>query len=210
MTPINTYMTLPSSGQITIAMIATELGVSLPLDLNASNVRTLAGKPTGNVVMPTDFYGKSSTDYVPNSFDVLNIIASGAFGSNYGEGSSNTVTVSGISGPINILFEFNDIYLNVGGMGQNGSAQIQVVKNTSTSAVLKTYSGTGNKANSSNTVSFASGDTFKITANYSVSGGTLGSNNGDFSATVNMKNASSGNTLLDSMTISVSVNEGGI
>lgn len=53
-------MTLPSSGTITLAQIATELGVSLPLDLNAANVRALAGKPSGNVVMPNDFWGKSS------------------------------------------------------------------------------------------------------------------------------------------------------
>lgn len=53
-------MALPTSGNITIQMIATELGLSLPLDLNDSRVRTLAGKPSGSITMPGDFYGKSS------------------------------------------------------------------------------------------------------------------------------------------------------
>lgn len=52
-------MTLPASGSITIAQIATELAVSLPLDINSTIVRGLADKATGNVVMPTDFYNKS-------------------------------------------------------------------------------------------------------------------------------------------------------
>lgn len=62
-------MALPSSGSITIAMIATELGVGLPLSLTDTNVRALAGKATGNVVLPTDFYGKSSYDPNPNAIN---------------------------------------------------------------------------------------------------------------------------------------------
>nr|WP_295237602.1 hypothetical protein [uncultured Brevundimonas sp.] len=53
-------MALPSSGSISIAQVAAELGLSLPLDLNDSRVRALAGKPTGNVTLPNDFWGKSN------------------------------------------------------------------------------------------------------------------------------------------------------
>lgn len=53
-------MALPSSGSITIAQIATELGLSLPLDLTDSRVRALAGKPSGSITMPNDLWGKSS------------------------------------------------------------------------------------------------------------------------------------------------------
>lgn len=56
-------MALPSSGSISIAQVATELGLSLPLDLNDSRVRTLAGKPTGNITLPNDLWGKSSRSY---------------------------------------------------------------------------------------------------------------------------------------------------
>lgn len=53
-------MTLPASGSISIADIATELGVSLPIGLTDSNVRALAGVPSGNIVLPNDFWGKSN------------------------------------------------------------------------------------------------------------------------------------------------------
>lgn len=53
-------MALPSSGSISIAQVATELGLSLPLDLNDSRVRALAGKPTGNITLPNDLWGKSN------------------------------------------------------------------------------------------------------------------------------------------------------
>jgi hypothetical protein len=52
-------MTLPSSGTITMAMVATEIGISLPLEMTDSRIRTLTGKASGSIVMPTDFYGKS-------------------------------------------------------------------------------------------------------------------------------------------------------
>lgn len=58
-------MTLPSSGSITLAQIAAELGQPLPIDLNSPSVRALAGKPTGLVTMPTDFYGKTANFAVP-------------------------------------------------------------------------------------------------------------------------------------------------
>ena len=45
-------MTLPSSGTITMAMIATELGISpTGLSLNDSRVRILAGVPSGAISM---------------------------------------------------------------------------------------------------------------------------------------------------------------
>jgi hypothetical protein len=53
-------VTLPSSGTITLQDIATELGVGLPIDLNAANVRALAGVPSGSITMPDHFWGKSS------------------------------------------------------------------------------------------------------------------------------------------------------
>lgn len=53
-------MALPSSGTITMAMIATELGISpTGLSLNDSRVRTLAGVPSGAISM-SNLYGKSN------------------------------------------------------------------------------------------------------------------------------------------------------
>lgn len=53
-------MPLPTSGAISVAQIATEMGVSLPLDITSTAVRNFVGKPTGNIVIPNDFWGKSS------------------------------------------------------------------------------------------------------------------------------------------------------
>ena len=50
---------LPLSGIITMGMIATELGVNHSITLNDTNVRTLAGKPSGGISL-FDFYGKSN------------------------------------------------------------------------------------------------------------------------------------------------------
>ena len=53
-------MALPSSGSITMAMIATELGISpTGLSLNDSRVRTLAGVPSGAISMAI-LYGKQN------------------------------------------------------------------------------------------------------------------------------------------------------
>ena len=62
-------MALNTSGPISIAgttagvSIQTELGGngSTQMSLNCTTVRTLAGVPTGAIIMPTNFYGKSNT-----------------------------------------------------------------------------------------------------------------------------------------------------
>lgn len=52
-------MTLPASGPLTIAQILAEIGDSFPVTIPNANWRTLAGKPTGALVIPDDFWGKS-------------------------------------------------------------------------------------------------------------------------------------------------------
>lgn len=61
-------MPLPSSGSISIAQVAAEMGVSLPLDITSTAVRNFVGKPTGNVILPNDFWGKSSRTVSVNGF----------------------------------------------------------------------------------------------------------------------------------------------
>lgn len=65
-------MTLPSSGPISMAMIANELGISsYGLSLNDSRVRNLAGRPSGTISF-SDLRGKSAytpmTLYAPNVY----------------------------------------------------------------------------------------------------------------------------------------------
>lgn len=53
-------MTLPASGPISMSQVATELGVTASgINLNQTNVRTLAGRPSGTISM-SDLLGKSS------------------------------------------------------------------------------------------------------------------------------------------------------
>lgn len=52
-------MTLPSSGPLSIGQILAEIGDGYPVTIPNANWRTLAGKPTGALVIPNDFWGKS-------------------------------------------------------------------------------------------------------------------------------------------------------
>lgn len=52
-------MTLPASGQLTISQILAEIGDTYPVTIPNANWRTLAGKPSGSLVIPNDFWGKT-------------------------------------------------------------------------------------------------------------------------------------------------------
>lgn len=92
-------MTLPASGAITMAQIAAELGISsTDINLNQSEVRALAGVPSGAISM-ADLYGKSSLAAYINeaSFDGLGIdFGSGATA--YTGYATLTVTGGGTGG----------------------------------------------------------------------------------------------------------------
>ena len=80
-------MTLPSSGSITMAMIATELGISpTGLSLNDSRVRTLAGVPSGAISM-ANLYGKSN---IPTSWTGTFMTNGDATGVNFAYTNSQT------------------------------------------------------------------------------------------------------------------------
>ena len=60
--PLNPSGAISLGGPVTGQSIAVELGLSptASISLNQTNVRTLAGVPSGTIIMPTNFYGKSS------------------------------------------------------------------------------------------------------------------------------------------------------
>lgn len=78
-------MTLPASGAISIAQVATELGIGATgLSLNDSRVRTLCSKPSGAISL-ADARGKSN-NYV-GSFVIGNSgVVSGAYRTNASSG----------------------------------------------------------------------------------------------------------------------------
>jgi hypothetical protein len=77
-------MTLNSSGPISLGGTATNASINLELSqaataqisMNDTNVRTLAGVPSGAIVMPTNFYGKSAGATV--DFIDVNVSAAGS------------------------------------------------------------------------------------------------------------------------------------
>lgn len=82
-------MTLPTSGAITMAQVATELGVSgTGLNLNSANVRTLAGVASGPIGF-SDLYGKANNPAVNYTIsltydsvsDTYRCVSSGGYGS---------------------------------------------------------------------------------------------------------------------------------
>lgn len=64
-------MTLPASGSISTAQIQAEVGDAGSITIPDANTRTLTGKSTGAIILPTDFYGKTfgggggGTTYIP-------------------------------------------------------------------------------------------------------------------------------------------------
>lgn len=54
-------MTIPSTGTITKADIAAEVGS--PFTIPSTPIRNLVGKPSGSIVAPTDFYGQTGGGY---------------------------------------------------------------------------------------------------------------------------------------------------
>ena len=114
-------MTLNASGKISLAgttvgqSIQVELGGTgtTRISLNDNNVRTLAGVPSGRIVMPTNFYGKSSR--VSLSF---------TFSASTADATLNVTSISGyIAGFSDITVTVNSgVYLYATSTGSPGLA----------------------------------------------------------------------------------------
>ena len=95
-------MALNTSGKISLAgtvsgeSIQKELGGNgtTEISLNDIAVRSLAGKSTGAISMPTDFYGKSSEFYYTVSSDTTNLNLTPTFLQSVGWGGFGKVYVS--------------------------------------------------------------------------------------------------------------------
>lgn len=94
-------MALPSSGPISMYMVAEELGISIyDLSLNDSRVRNLAGIPSGPISL-SDLYGKSA--YTPMTLTSSNVYAEAD--TRFGAGSvavEVAATLTGGEGPYDI------------------------------------------------------------------------------------------------------------
>lgn len=87
-------MTLPASGAISTADIRTEIGGSGAVTIPSTETRALTGVASGPIVLPDDFWGKSSFSA---SASPTTRTASGAFGDGAITGNT-TATPAGGSG----------------------------------------------------------------------------------------------------------------
>lgn len=98
--PLNTSGPISLAGSTVGQSIAVELGLSATgtISLNQTNVRTLAGVPSGAITMPTNFYGKANRVSISHTFTTSTVNASLNISSisGYSTGTSDiTVTVNG-------------------------------------------------------------------------------------------------------------------
>ena len=149
-------MTLNSSGPISLAgsttgqSIAIELGVSATaqISLNDTNVRTLAGVPSGAIIMPTNFYGKSNraapsvtlttnttnyslnittlSGYVAGVSDVLITVNSGVYVYSTSTANAGMTLTGGTTGDT-VKIVNNGFILGMGGKG-GGANNIYTVR----------------------------------------------------------------------------------
>lgn len=107
-------MALPTTPPINLLAVGTEAGVSPPVSLASSAVRTLAGKTTGNINL-LDLLGKSSRSYsVYGYFDQI----SGTLGRVSDRGTF-WIIKSPSSAPVPTAYQWH--YNDYGGMLMNGS-----------------------------------------------------------------------------------------
>lgn len=130
-------MALPSSGPITMAQVAAELGISASgLSLDDSRVRQLAGRPSGSISM-SDLLGKSSVwvaTFIPAR------VGSGSWQNGYGEGSGvlSPNVFNGIT--IDYLIQYtieNRLLIRT----NNNAAFLNAVSSIEVDGNVRTYTG---------------------------------------------------------------------
>ena len=105
-------MTLPASGQIAMSDINTEMGRALTyqFSLNDSDVRALAGIPSGSISL-NDFHGKSYIHYIRPSSYVITSVTGGSV-------TNPTGVYNGKTGPINTSAYTTVAHSTTGSTGQ--------------------------------------------------------------------------------------------
>jgi len=130
-------MALNGSGPISLGgattgeSIALELGLSATgeISLNQIDVRNLAGVPTGVIIMPTNFYGKSNLAIFGDGSSGALSISSGTLSS--GEYTSVSISGSVSCGSPTIIYCQGNLTISgaiLCRLGQTGSSTMQIVR----------------------------------------------------------------------------------
>lgn len=173
--------------------------------VTVTNVTTGATLDTFTVNLTADADNNYNVgDYIPNAVDWGNINETGTFGSAFG--SNTNQTIAGINQTITLNISTSNWAASHSGEGVNSNVTLAVYKNDvfydaigfspfDTGAVTGTGTGSMN-------ISVSNGDTVNFLASIDVTTET-GSGSATSAATFSVKNASSGNTQLDTFTINL-------
>lgn len=208
-------MALSGSGPISFSQIQTEFGGSNPISLSeyyrsgAYTTSNNTGVPTSGAISMSQFYGTSLyvADLIPAAIDINDVVSFTADGFGYTDATSNTVTITGVSETISITIDSTDIEANVFalGGGLTANAIFHVYVNGSYVAGTtwaRANNGQTTGISKSMTFSVPNNGTIYVFASLELAGFVDG--DGGTSGTFSVKNASSGNTVLDTFALSLS------
>ena len=208
-------MPLPSSGTITLGNLQTEFGGSNPVGISeyyrggglVPDVAVNANVPTSGQISLSNFYGASNSDPNPTAFAFTDI-ALNAFGGSV-DGATNTITISGINVPITLDFRTANGSLQASGSGfavAQSTVSIYVNDIAISAAPVNNMSFFA-PPNRTNQTQFQKITVYNNDAIYVEYQLTAGGDDGDGAGTSNIplwtvSNDSSGNTVLDTFSIS--------
>jgi hypothetical protein len=200
-------MAITGSGPISFSNLQTEFGGSNPISLSeyyrggSYTTSNNTGVPTTGAISLSQFYSTTAADYIPTAFNINNVSVSGT---TYAVQDSNTVTITGITTAISLTIDTTDANVNT----TNGATTLTVyalVNAVEAGSITWTRSTNGSSTaiSRSMSISVSNNDTLTISADVAGSGISAGSGGGG--ATISIKNASSSNTVLDTLTILAAV-----
>ena len=210
-------MALPSSGTISLNDLQTEFGGSNPIEISeyyrggsrVPNITVNNSVPTSGQISLSNFYGAQAADPNPTAFDFSNI---GLSGSDFASGNTNTVTITGINVPITLDFRTTAGSLQVSGFGfPSASSQVLIYVNGNlvTPNLANNMDLFAPPIRSGETqfqkITVSNNDTIYVEYNISVSGDPGDGGGTSTAATWTVSNDSSGNTTLDTFTLSGSL-----
>lgn len=201
---------LQTSGAISLENIRAEFGGGYPIQLSqyyrggglVPNIGANSNVPTSGAISLSNFYGATAVDLVPDAVNWNNISPVAEFDNNV---RNNNQTISGITSDINLIIEITnpDFYQSIG-TASLGVDIFWEVNNTQISGtgILNPSNGvasTGNVANFN--VSNGQQVRFRVYASYTITSTQEGFYDFGYTSTVNIRNSSNSNQLLDSFDI---------
>lgn len=205
-------MAITGSGTIKWSDLQTEFGGSNPISLSeyyrgGSYVgSTNTNVPTSGQIKISDFYGASAADLVPDALDWSNISVSNTGTSPFTTtGNGNTLTITGINTSITLAVNTTNWSTGVSGSGTPQVTSTIYIKKNGSNATSATVSTVASGQSRGMTVSVSNGDTiqFSVTTTGTKDTSSISATS---TATWTVTNQSSGDTVLDTFTHSVTSN----